>query len=90
MALYQTAIQFRYFEEGMPNNVSKPLNPKPYLTTPPDLAQALKEGKVLKKFETMVFTRKKKYLLWVSESKKDGRANRIQKVVEQLKWGNPL
>ena len=66
------------------------LNSKPSLTTPPDLAQALKVGKVLRKFETMIFTRKKQYLLWVSESKKEARAKRIQKVVEQLKWVNTL
>lgn len=63
------------------------LNSKPSLTTPPDLRAALTEAKALKKFETMVFTRKKEYLTYVAESKSGTRANRIAKVVSQIKWG---
>lgn len=63
------------------------LNSKPNLATPPDLRVALTEAKALKKFETMVFTRKKEYLTYVAKSKSGARTERIAKVVSQVKWG---
>ncbi len=57
------------------------------VTPPDDLLKKLKKNKeILDRFNSLAFSHKKEYVLWITETKKEEtRKNRIEKTIEKLK-----